>query len=61
MRRDGREQQLCFLKLHPAQEDEMTELEMKTEAEVEDFTDELSDEALDRAEGAFGCMTAGCM
>jgi hypothetical protein len=28
---------------------------MKTEAEVEDFTDELSDEALDRAEGAFGC------
>ena len=27
----------------------MTELEMKTEAEVEDFTDELSDEALDRA------------
>ena len=30
----------------------MTELEMTTEAEVEDFTDELSDEALDRAEGA---------
>ena len=30
----------------------MSELEMKTEAEVEDFTDELSDEALDRAEGA---------
>ena len=29
----------------------MTELEMTTEAEVEDFTDELSDEALDR-EGA---------
>ena len=29
----------------------MTELEMTTEAEVEDFTDELSDEALDRAEG----------
>ena len=28
----------------------MTELEMTTEAEVEDFTDELSDEALDRAE-----------
>ena len=28
----------------------MSELEMKTEAEVEDFTDELSDEALDRAE-----------
>ena len=30
----------------------MSELEMKTEVEVEDFTDELSDEALDRAEGA---------
>ena len=30
----------------------MTELKMTTEAEVEDFTDELSDEALDRAEGA---------
>ena len=35
----------------------MTELEMKTEAEVEDFTDELSDEALDRAEGVL--YTAG--
>jgi hypothetical protein len=35
----------------------MTELEMKTEAEVEDFTDELSDEALDRAEGAASCST----
>ncbi len=53
MRRDGREQQLCFLQLHPAQEDDMTELKMTTEAEVEDFTDELSDEALDRAEGGF--------
>ena len=30
----------------------MSELEMTTEAEVEDFTDELTDEALDRAEGA---------
>jgi hypothetical protein len=39
----------------------MTELEMKTEAEVEDFTDELSDEALDRAEGAFysACCPSG--
>ena len=52
MRRDGREQQLCFLKLHPAQEAIMSEIVMTTEAEVEDFTDELSDEALDRAEGA---------
>ena len=34
----------------------MSELEMKTEAEVEDFTDELSDEALDRAEGASYCQ-----
>ena len=33
----------------------MSELEMKTEAEVEDFTDELSDEALDRAEGGILC------
>jgi hypothetical protein len=34
----------------------MTELVMTTEAEVEDFTDELSDEALDRAEGgSIGC------
>ena len=31
----------------------MSEIEMTTEAEVEDFTDELSDEALDRAEGAY--------
>ena len=29
----------------------MTEIEMKTEAESEDFSEELSDEALDR-EGA---------
>ena len=35
----------------------MSELEMKTEAEVEDFTDELSDEALDRAEWV---ITANC-
>jgi hypothetical protein len=39
-----------------SQENDMTELAMTTEAEVEDFTDELSDEALDRAEGAAcGC------
>ena len=37
----------------------MTELELKTEAEVEDFTDELSDEALDRAEGAL-LRNCGC-
>ena len=39
----------------------MTELEMKTEAEVEDFTDELSDEALDRAEGAFFNWLCACV
>ena len=33
----------------------MSEIVMTTEAEVEDFTDELSDEALDRAEGVFMC------
>ena len=38
----------------------MSELEMKTEAEVEDFTDELSDEALDRAEGASFVTYCGC-
>ena len=32
----------------------MSEIVMTTEAEVEDFTDELSDEALDRAEGFSG-------
>jgi|GEM_PF-3124241 len=32
----------------------MSELELKTDMEVEEFTDELSDEALDR-EGAFCC------
>ena len=37
----------------------MTELLMTTEAEVEDFTDELSDEALDRAEG--GVLGAYCV
>ena len=30
----------------------MSEMELKTDMEVEEFTDELSDEALDRAEGA---------
>ena len=43
----------------------MTEIVMTTEAEVEDFTDELSDEALDRAEGARGsapyCCGGGCV
>ena len=38
----------------------MTELQMTTEAEVEDFTDELSDEANDQAEGACGPRHCGC-
>ena len=58
MRREGREQQLGFLKLHPAQEDDMSEIVMTTEAEVEEFADDLSDEALDRAEGAYGCASS---
>jgi hypothetical protein len=33
---------------HPFREICMSEMEMKTEAETEDFTEELSDEALDR-------------
>jgi hypothetical protein len=33
----------------------MSEIVMTTEAYMEDFTDELSDEELDRAEGAYGC------
>jgi hypothetical protein len=37
----------------------MSEIVMTTEAEVEDFTDELSDEALDRAEGAYCCVPCG--
>ena len=37
----------------------MSEIEMTTEAEVEDFTDELSDEALDR-EGNLYCGFASC-
>ena len=52
MRREGREQQLCFLQMHHAQEDIMSEMELKIDMEVEEFTDELSDETLDCAEGA---------
>jgi hypothetical protein len=36
----------------------MSEIVMTTEAEVEDFTDELSDEALDRAEEALSAPCA---
>ena len=37
----------------------MSEIVMTTEAEVEDFTDELSDEALDRAEGVLFACSGG--
>ena len=37
----------------------MSELEMKTEVEVEDFTDELSDEALDREGVTLKCHWSG--
>ena len=40
----------------------MSEMVMTTEAEVEDFTDELSDEALDREGNVFpgGCSAFAC-
>lgn len=44
----------------------MIEIEMKAEAESEDFTGDLSDEALDRMEQAYcfacggGCSPSGC-
>ena len=37
----------------------MTELKMTTDVEVEEFNDDLSDEALDRAEGARFCGACG--
>ena len=37
----------------------MSEIDLKTEAEIEDFSDELSDEALDREQGE-GRYTARC-
>ena len=39
----------------------MSEIVMTTEAEVEDFTDELSDEALDRAKGAILRYICSCV
>jgi hypothetical protein len=39
-------------RFHPTcKENEMTEIEMKDDVEIEEFTEELSDEALDRDEG----------
>jgi hypothetical protein len=38
----------------------MSEMKMTTEAEVEDFNDELSDEAIDQAEGAFSLGGSNC-
>ena len=37
----------------------MSEMKMTSEAEVEDFSDELSDEALDRAEGELSSCGTG--
>ena len=40
----------------------MTELDMTADVETEDFTDELSDEALDRQQGESKfCSQQGCM
>ena len=39
----------------------MTELEMTTDVEVEDFTDDLSDEALERSEGALLVSCVACV
>jgi hypothetical protein len=39
-------------------EDEMTKLETKNDVETEEFTDEMSDEALDREEGGRLCCAA---
>ena len=38
----------------------MSEMELKIDMEVEDFTDELSDEALDRAEGGYPVPAPSC-
>ena len=38
----------------------MSEIVMTTEAEVEEFADDLSDEALDRAEGAACAGPCAC-
>ena len=38
----------------------MSEIVMTTEAEVEEFADDLSDEALDRAEGAYATHQQFC-
>ncbi len=37
----------------------MSEMELKTEVEAQEFTDELSDETLDRAEGLFLLVLSG--
>lgn len=34
----------------------MSEMEMKDDVETEEFTEELSDEVLDRDEGQFTCF-----
>jgi len=41
-------------------EDLMSELEMKNEAEADEFTEELNDEALDREEVKLLCAVTSC-
>ncbi len=38
----------------------MSEMELKTEVEAQEFTDELSDETLDRAEGLYWRWNSFC-
>ena len=37
----------------------MSEMEMKNDVEAEEFTDEMSDEAIDREEGLKACSLCG--
>jgi hypothetical protein len=41
-------------------EDNMSEMEMNDDFEIEDFTDELSDEALDREPDGRACCGGTC-
>jgi hypothetical protein len=43
--------------MYSEQDELMSEFETKIEAEVEDFSEELSDEALDRERGVRSCLS----
>jgi len=47
-----------FGRFHPPEGGHMSEIETTNEVEVEEFTDELSDEALDREGGKLLCCSA---